>query len=340
LIPPTKPPNEAERLAALERTGLLDGPAEERFDRLTRLARRLFDVPIALVTLVDANRQWFKSCLGLEATETSRDISFCGHAILQEGMFVIADARRDQRFADNPLVTGEPHIRFYAGRPLLDAHGHPLGTLCLIDQRPRQFAVEDLQALEDLARMAESELAGFQLSVTDELTRISNRRGFLRLANHGLGLCQRRSLPATLVFFDLDGLKAINDGLGHAAGDRLIRQFADLLATTFRQSDLYARLGGDEFVALFANATATAAQQLVDALEQEADRVLRNGEHPWQLRFSSGIVEFDRVRHGDISDLLQEADALMYAVKKAKRAGGVSAPTGMQPSRVQQCRNR
>ncbi|MEB3263916.1 MAG: sensor domain-containing diguanylate cyclase [Synechococcus sp.] len=326
MIPPLKPPNEPERLAALQRTGLLDGPAEERFDRLTRLARRLFDVPIALVTLVDANRQWFKSCLGLEARETSRDVSFCGHAILGDGMFVIPDARCDPRFADNPLVTGEPYIRFYAGRPLQDAHGHRLGTLCLIDSRPRMLTCQDLKALEDLAQMAESELAGFQLSVTDELTRITNRRGFLRLANYGLRLCERENLPATLVFFDLDDLKAINDSLGHAAGDQLIRQFAVLLAVAFRQSDLFARLGGDEFVALLANAAAPEAQQAVAALEQAAAEASRGSDPPWQLRFSSGIVEFDPGRHHTINDLLQEADLSMYDVKKVKLARLASPP--------------
>ncbi len=320
MIAPPLPVDELQRLEALERSGLLDGPPEERFDRLTRLARRLFDVPIALVSLVDANRQWFKSCLGLAVTETSRDVSFCGHAILSDGVFIIPDARLDPRFADNPLVTGEPHVRFYAGRPLQDADGRRLGTLCLIDHRPRSLDARDLEDLEDLAQMAESELAGFQLAVTDELTRITNRRGFLRLAEYGLALCRRQGLPATLIFFDLDGLKTVNDSLGHAAGDALIRQFAGLLAGAFRQSDLFARLGGDEFTAFLANAGAAEAEATVAALELVARQEPQDGDHPWPLRFSSGIVSFDPARHRGIADLLEEGDALMYAAKRAKRA--------------------
>ena len=118
---------------------VLDTSPEERFDRLTRVAKRMFDVPIALVSLVDADRQWFKSCVGLSAAETSRDISFCGHAILGEDTFVISDARADERFADNPLVVGEPKIQFYAGCPLRALDGWKLGTLCIIDRTPRSM---------------------------------------------------------------------------------------------------------------------------------------------------------------------------------------------------------
>lgn len=120
-----KPVDEAARLETLHSLSILDTPPEERFDRLTRLARRLFDVPIALVSLVDENRQWFKSHPGLDATQTSRDISFCAHALLADETMVIQDARNDDRFHDNPLVTGQPGIRFYAGRRLPRRTAHP-----------------------------------------------------------------------------------------------------------------------------------------------------------------------------------------------------------------------
>lgn len=152
------PPNEDERLAALHSLQILDTLPEERFERITRLAQRVFDVPIASITLFDAHRQWFKSCLGLSMRATSRDVSFCAHAILGNEALVIPDARLDPRFADNPLVTGDPHIRFYSGYPLGDPYGNMLGTLCIIDLRPRQMSAADLQALKDLARCAESEL--------------------------------------------------------------------------------------------------------------------------------------------------------------------------------------
>jgi GAF domain-containing protein len=153
--PPRKPEDEDERLDALGRLDLLDTPAEERFDRITRLARKVFDAPIALVSLVDAERQWFKSAQGLNVAQTPRETSFCGHAILQDRVFVVEDAARDGRFADNPLVTGDPRIRFYAGYPLRTASGHRVGTLCVIDRRPRDPGEEELRALEDLGSLAE-----------------------------------------------------------------------------------------------------------------------------------------------------------------------------------------
>jgi diguanylate cyclase (GGDEF)-like protein/PAS domain S-box-containing protein len=158
VLAPAVPIDEEKRLATLRGLNVLDTPPEERFDRLTRLAQRIFDVPIAVITLVDSNRQWFKSCQGLDATETPRSISFCGHAILGDEVFVIPDAALDPRFADNPLVAGAPHIRFYAGQPLKASNGSRLGTLCILDIKPRQPSQADLDVLRDLAALVESEL--------------------------------------------------------------------------------------------------------------------------------------------------------------------------------------
>jgi PAS domain S-box-containing protein len=132
---------------------------EERFDRITRLACRVFNVPIALVSLVDRDRQWFKSKQGIEAPQTSREISFCGHAITQEGPLVVSNALLDTRFADNPLVTGPPNVRFYAGHPVHGPDGSCIGTLCLIDRQPRMLSQEDLELLATLAAMIDRELS-------------------------------------------------------------------------------------------------------------------------------------------------------------------------------------
>jgi PAS domain S-box-containing protein len=155
---PAPHPREPERLAALRALHILDSGPEPRFDALTRTACRIFGVPTALISLVDADRQWFKSRQGLEASETPRDISFCGHAIHDDQPFVIEDALRDPRFLDNPLVAGELGLRFYAGIPLHSPEGLPYGTLCLLDYTPRTFTVEERAALQDLAILAEDEL--------------------------------------------------------------------------------------------------------------------------------------------------------------------------------------
>ncbi len=164
MIEPCIPADEAQRLTALRTLDILDTPPEARFDRITRIAQRLFDVPIALVSLVDADRQWFKSRAGLDATETPRNISFCGHAILDQAVFYVPDASLDPRFADNPLVTTAPDIRLYAGAPLAVTDGHRVGTLCVIDNRPREFSDDELQALRDLADLVQDELQSMRLS--------------------------------------------------------------------------------------------------------------------------------------------------------------------------------
>ena len=140
--------------------GILDTPREPIYDRITRLAARIFGVPIAQVTLVDDKRQWFKSVVGMEVNETPRTVSFCAHAILKDEVTVVEDATRDGRFVDNPLVTGEEHIRFYAGQPLFNSEGYKVGTLCILDTRPRKMSVEDLIALRDLSKLAELEING------------------------------------------------------------------------------------------------------------------------------------------------------------------------------------
>ena len=152
------PENEAQRLKTLHSLGLLDTAPEERFDRITRIAARIFNVPIALITLIDTDRQWFKSRFGEMATQTPREQAFCAHAILGTQALVVPDALEDVRFADNPLVCGKSRVRFYAGQPIAAPDGSRLGTLCVIDHRPRDFGVEELQLLVDLAALIEREL--------------------------------------------------------------------------------------------------------------------------------------------------------------------------------------
>jgi len=158
MLAPALPPDETERLADLHALELLDTPAEERFDRIVQLAAVVFDVPIAYLALVDSDRQWFKAKCGLTTTETGREVSFCGHTILQREALVVPDTHHDPRFADNPLVVGEPFIRFYAGHPLAGRAGTNVGTLCLADSRPRSLEPRDLDALRRLARVAEHEI--------------------------------------------------------------------------------------------------------------------------------------------------------------------------------------
>ena len=315
---PEFPHDEVARLETLRSLDVLDTPQEERFDRLTRMAKRLFNVPIALVSLVDENRQWFKSCVGLPGSETPRDISFCGHAILGEGVFIIPDATADDRFHDNPLVIDDPNIRFYAGCPLRALNGGQMGTLCIIDDKPRDFDEHDLSALKDLAAMAEQELAALQLAVLDELTEISNRRGFITLVGHAIRMCVRQKMSASLVFFDLDKFKLINDTHGHVEGDRALVAFANILHKTLRESDLVARIGGDEFAALLLDTPKASAVDVIARLQGRVEEYNQQASHDYKIDFSFGIVDFDPLLHADVEALLADGDTLMYECKQRK----------------------
>lgn len=308
------PANETQRLMTLRGLNILDTIPEERFDRITRLAEMVFDVPIAVINLVDSERTWAKSVRGLDLVDAPRDLSFCGHVVAADASLVITDASLDERFHDNPYVRQDPSVRFYAGAPLR-TNGHVVGTLCLVDRRPRLLTAEQLHVLHDLATMVEDELTGVQVATSDPLTGISNRRGFELLAGTALPLTRRLGGTSTLLMFDLDGFKPINDVHGHAVGDRALVDFAGCMLKAFRDADVIARLGGDEFCVLGAGTEADLAapvQRLQDHLAQLRDR-------PYRLSFSVGAARYVPERHLAIADLLAAADQAMYEHKRDRK---------------------
>ncbi|RLK59139.1 GAF domain-containing sensor histidine kinase [Actinokineospora cianjurensis] len=225
--------SEIQRLAAVKALRLLDTPREERFDRITRLAQRLLDVPIALVSLVDVDRQWFKSCVGLDAEQTHRSVSFCSHAIAEPTLMEIPDATLDPRFADNPHVVGDPHIRFYAGQPIAAPSGHLVGTLCVVGTEVRHLDDAERECLRDLAAWVELECAVVQATQWERDT-VRARTDFVSVVSHELrtpltSISGSLELAMSGDFGDLDPRVRDLVGIASRNADRLVRMSSDVL---------------------------------------------------------------------------------------------------------------
>ena len=307
MLPPAPAHNESERLRQLDALGVLDTPPEERFDRITRIAQRLSGVPTVLVSLVTADRQWFKSRVGFAATETPRALSFCGHAILSHQPLIVADTLRDERFHDNPYVTGPPHIRFYAGHPLVVGERSRIGTLCLIDDRPREFTDGNVQVLRDLAHLAEQEFATIRFATTDEVTGLCNRRGFETFGERLLAVCERSRTPAALLSLELASYAHVRDAHGPAEGDRALVALAGLLLGTFRGSDLTARVGTDRYAVLLTGADETGAGIARARLHDAVLAWNARSGRPYTLACHSAIVTH-HAPGAPLAELLGEAE--------------------------------
>ena len=317
---PKIPENEVERLHVLRALDILDTEQEERFDRVTRMAKRMFGVSISLVSLVDEGRQWFKSKQGLDAEQTPRDISFCGHAINEDGVFIVPNALNDERFHDNPLVTGAPNIRFYAGYPLKLKEGIKIGTLCLIDPEPKTLDEEELQLLIDLGTLIEREIKSIQMATLDELTLISNRRGFLSLAEHSLKMYRRKKMPWSIILFDLDKFKPINDNYGHHEGDLVLITFAKVMRESFRECDIIGRLGGDEFIALITDSDDNELNKILARFANNIASANRENNKPYQIAYSAGVAHFSHDSEKSLEAMLEQADEAMYEEKRKSDA--------------------
>jgi diguanylate cyclase (GGDEF)-like protein len=336
MIEAALPGNEQARLEALHGLGVFYTPAEERFDRITRLACRLLDAPIAMVTLVDATCQWFKSKRGTFGSEDSRTISFCAHAILQEGTMVVPNALLDPRFADNPLVLGEPFIRFYAGHPLKALDGSQVGTLCVLDRKPREIGPADLEALRDLAALVDNEIRMEALSqaqldlirerdaihrkaMLDSLTHLWNRQAILDVLARELARGRRTGEPVAVLMADVDHFKTINDTHGHLAGDAALQEVARRLRASVRPYDAIGRYGGEEFLIVLSSCGTDAASKIGEKIRT------RVGLAPIQLAtvrlpvtMSLGIASSDAMGMDSVA-LIAGADAALYRAKAAGR---------------------
>ncbi|MGY2895622.1 putative bifunctional diguanylate cyclase/phosphodiesterase [Deinococcus sp. UYEF24] len=318
--------SEELRLIALRRFGILDTPPEPQFDHLVELAARIFDMPMAQISFVDEDRQWFKANQGLPFFEAPRSESFCAIAITQDGVMIIPDATQHEQFRTYPNVLGEPHIRSYAGAPLVTPEGQKLGTFCVIGTEPREFSDREQELLTAFAQMAMAELKVRQalhdlthMAMNDALTGLPNR---VQFRQHLIEACQRADVSREKVvvgLLDLDRFKLINDTFGHAKGDQLLKDVARRLKEATATSDVVARMSGDEFVLLLTDVRSLADIALVTKRLEDSFAVpfLISGQEVF-VHWSLGLSVYpDDAK--EIDALLGHADAAMYRVK---RAGG------------------
>jgi diguanylate cyclase (GGDEF)-like protein len=310
---------EGARIAALRSYCVLDTGREARFDDLTCLAADICDAPVSLVSLVDTDRLFFKSSFGLDAREVPYPDFFCGHAIRQRDLFVVPNAIEDPRFAQHPLVSGPPRARFYAGAPLVTPQAHVLGTLCVVDFRPRELQPRQAETLRILARQVMWQLELNLRAMRDPLTGLYNRRQLEESLHREILRARRGEATVGVMAIDIDHFKRINDTLGHDAGDAALRGVADELAGCVREEDIACRAGGEEFVIILPGATETALRSRAEAVR----RTIEGAQIPAcdgsvQLTVSIGLAAYPS--HGDTDGaILRAADAALYKAKSAGR---------------------
>jgi len=307
---------ETARLAALARYDVLDSPAEASFDRITGLVRAVFGVSMAAVSLIDRDRQWFKSHPGLDVRETPRTIAFCDHTIRAGRPFVVPDARADARFSDNPLVVGAQQIGSYAGVPLTSRDGFHVGTLCALDRAPRSYTKAELDILASFAEIIVDELELRHIARYDHLTGALTRRVFLVEATRAIARRDRHGRTAALILFDIDYFKAVNDAAGHAAGDAVLRAVSVCCAGLLRTDDVLGRVGGEEFAILLHEIGGEGALATAERVRGAiADIVLPDG---LRVTASFGIAALGPAI-ATVETWFAAADAAMFAAKRAGR---------------------
>lgn len=316
---PALPANETERLKSLYMMDLLDRKDDERLSRLTRVTKATFNVPIALISLLDRDRQWLVSPVGTNMRETSRNVSFCAHAILLQGILIVKDAHKDERFASNPYVTGAPFIRFYAGCPVHLPDGSVAGTICIIDTKPRDFSSDEINLLLDLGAVVEDEFLIISQAMSDKLTDLPNRRGFYRLGDKRFKEMTSAQTPFSLLYFVVDNLQSINDIWGHAEGDNVLRGFARSLSSCLHKDDICGRVDGSAFAVLLQQENGHDADAFLFRLQTKIDELNLNADNKYLINYSYGLLENDAEKYGDLIEMLKDSDTVMYSEHRKKK---------------------
>lgn len=310
--------DEEERLRALERTLLLDAEADADFDRITTLASETLETPISLISLVDRERQWFLSRVGLEASETPRTMAFCAHAIAQDSTLVVPDALEDSRFNTNPLVVSEPNIRFYAGAQLRPQDGQPLGTLCVIDRTPRGFSPRQLRWLQLFSEQVSREIELRQRLARCPITGFFRRSAFETLCQKEFERARRTQCSLTLLLLSVQNLDQVRGLAEVTAPDGLVGELAERFTALAMEPDLLGRYSDACFAMLLAGASLERVQAVSETLRGALVRTL----HP-QL-----LIVMSRLEADDLSaaDLLIRADNALFLARAGELINRLPGP--------------
>lgn len=327
------PEGDIQRIAALEATGLLGTPDDYALDCITNLAARVFSVPVAVISLVDADRQHFKSCVGMDSRGTRRDISFCGHVVAKQQAMVIEDAMRDIRFADNPLVITAPNVRSYAGHPIHAVDGAVLGTLCLIDFKPRKFTDDDRKSLKELAFLVDQCIRAAHVgqarralvnkltvarreSLIDPLLRTWNRSGTGAILDAQQASFILSGIPYSLLLVNLDHFQQVNEAYGHLAGDAVLQAATSAIRSSLRPADELGRIGGDELLAVLPETSLGEAALLALRLETAVAAMrVKTPTGEIKCTVSIGVAESTASDGETVAALMHRADLAMLARK-------------------------
>lgn len=325
------------KIANIHSLDLFYTPLEERFERLTRLARRALHVPVAAISLLNEDKQWFKSAAGWGISELPRDEAICKQTVEANQILVIGDTLQDPRVATLPIVASGPRFRAYAGHPLTDEHGNCIGTFCVFDLKPREFGAADRQTLIDIAALAQRELLSDQLTnahaaltsklgmarreaLMDPLTHLWNRRGASVLLKGTFASADQRGTPLALALLDLDNFKRINDNHGHQTGDEVLRRVASRLLSAVRGDDAICRLGGDEFLVLMADTDANIASRVAERIRRIiTDTAIPTRDGTMTVSVSVGCIVRQARDPTAVEALLERADQALMQSKAAGR---------------------
>jgi diguanylate cyclase (GGDEF)-like protein len=325
------------KIASIHSLDLFYTPLEERFERITRLARRALQVPVAAISLLNEDKQWFKSAAGWGISELPRDQAICRLAVEAGQALVIGDTLEDPRVAKLLIVAGTPRFRAYAGQPLLGEHGACIGTFCVFDLKPREFSAADRQALIDLAALAQRELHSDQLTsahaaltsklgmarreaLMDPLTHLWNRRGASVLLKGAFETADQRGTSLALALLDLDNFKRVNDNHGHQTGDEVLRRVASRLLSAVRGDDAICRLGGDEFLVLMTDTDANIANRAAERIRHAIiDSPIPTRDGAMSMSVSVGCTIRQARDTTAVEALLERADQALMQSKAAGR---------------------